>query len=75
MVQTGVTGKAKQRSRAAVRRIQAAVGVVPRPAACDREECSETRHLPPDHVPAAPALVQLLRTWKETSIFPLPLCT
>lgn len=42
LVQTGVTGKAKQRGRAAVGRIQAAVGVVPRPAARDREECSET---------------------------------
>lgn len=42
LAQIGVMGKAKQRSRAAVRRIQAAVGVVPRPAARDREEGSET---------------------------------
>lgn len=42
LVQTGVMGKAKQGSRAAVRRILAAVGIAPRPAACDREECSET---------------------------------
>lgn len=68
LVQTGVTSKAKQRSRAAVRRIQAGVGLVPGPAACNREEpCTTVTHPPP--------LVQLLGRRKETSIFPPPLCT
>ena len=68
VVQTGVTSKAKQRSGAAVREIQARVGLVPRPAACNREEpCTAVTHPPP--------LVQLLGRRKETSIFPPPLCT
>lgn len=42
LVPTGVTGKARQRSRAAVGRIQAGEGSAPGSAACDWEECSET---------------------------------
>lgn len=42
LVQTGVMGKAKQRSRAAVGRIPAGVGSVPKPAARERQECSGT---------------------------------
>ncbi|KAI5131781.1 Histone-Lysine N-Methyltransferase 2C [Manis pentadactyla] len=42
LVQTGVMGKAKQRSRAVVGRIPAGVGSVPKPAARERQECSGT---------------------------------
>lgn len=54
-------------NRAAVRKIQARVGLVRAGLACNREEpCTTVTH-PPPH-PAA-------ERRKETSIFPPPLCT